>query len=206
MWCVASRSSAKEAQSLTNQIDVDLLHHNWQRFSGIDDEMNLAEFENFATAVNLNRRTAQRLWNLLDRDGSGIVSSSELSQGLFELKRLDVWTRYCPACAYANMCSFCQECNQTCAECTEQSFCSRHWAEHPGRPEAIAAEMALKGGGRLRESFGTAAYFRAALMIRPLEWAHEANNGLGVKQKAWLRQLIRRLKDEEAEAVDPAPP
>lgn len=200
-----SASGSKDTQRLGQEIDIDLLHSNWEKYSGIDDEMSKAEFEKFTMSVNLSRRTSEKLWRLLDSDKSGLVSRSELAEGFFQLQQYNVWIRYCPTCEYTSECPFCHECNQTCQECDDESFCSVHWAQHPGRAETCQADTGAQSHQMLRNKFGTAAYFRAALVIRPLEWAYQADNGLGVQQKAWLRQVLRNLKGvEETEEAEEA--
>merc|ERR1711998_170408 len=81
----------------------------------------------------MGRAQAIALWRLLDKDGSGGIDRHEFNVALQGLVQARMWIRYCPACVYTNTCTYCQECNDYCPNCNEESFCAAHWTDHPAR-------------------------------------------------------------------------
>ena len=186
-------------QQLASDLDVDSLGKNFGKFAGSDDVMDKEEFERFTKETNITRTQASALWNILDQDGSGRVDKREFATALTNLQQARAWLRYCPECVYTNTCTYCQECNSDCADCTEDFFCSAHWADHPARKEnaeveADAAEVF---------SVGSAEYFRRNLVIRPLSWAYTSQTTawLPVTAKAVLRQALRHQQLANAKAA-----
>ena len=78
---------------------------------------------------------ADRLWKLLDIDGNGIVDVDEFTTTMSNMTNARAWLRYCPTCDFMNECDFCKSVVD-CPNCTRETFCPKHWSEHPGAEEA----------------------------------------------------------------------
>ena len=77
---------------------------------------------------------ADRLWKLLDIDGNGIVDVDEFTTTMSNMTNARAWLRYCPTCDFQNECDFCRSVVD-CPNCTRETFCPKHWSEHPGAEE-----------------------------------------------------------------------
>jgi hypothetical protein len=186
-------------------------------------------FARFTKWSNITRQEANLLWQILDRDGSGAVEQREFQQGLASLQQARSWLRYCPDCVYANTCAFCLECNANCELCTDASFCTQHWTDHPARNASAAVETTEAE----KRFMNTSEVLRQQLVIRPLNWAytrcacplaappachcaspralpvslgilsrHSPLTGwLPISQKALLRQALRKQQLAHDEAI-----
>ena len=159
------------------------------------------EYARFTKEVNVTRQQAAALWNVLDKDHSGVVEVSEFHEALRNLQKARAWLRYCPECVYSNTCSYCQECNVECDDCTDESFCAAHWEDHPARSNPEEEDAVTRAHAVF--PVGSPEWAREALLIRPLAWAYHspATAWVPVAQKAKLRQLLRDQQLRSAEAA-----
>lgn len=193
---------SKITKDLASKLDVDVLGSSFARFAGADEKMDREEYARFTKETNITRQQAASLWNILDRDHSGMVDVKEFYEALSNLQQARAWLRYCPDCVYRNTCAYCQECNVDCDDCTDESFCASHWEDHPARSNPDAGDEA---NGQHHSAFpvGSQEWAREALLIRPLAWAYHspATAWVPVAQKAKLRQVLRDQQLKSAEAA-----
>lgn len=151
----------------------------------------LRRFDRFTKESNVTRSQAAALWQILDKDHSGVVSRLEFNEALQTLQQARAWLRYCPECVYRNTCPYCQECNASCSDCTESAFCASCWSDHPAR-HVVSAEDEENASANKR-AMDTASVLRTNLLIKPLNWAYTSPmmGWLPVQQKAALRQALR---------------
>lgn len=124
----------EEIRELSRAIDLDKLNIAFLTYAGPDQCMDLNEYTTFMRRLGLSQEIADRLWKLLDMDRNGIVDSDEFSKTLLALANARAWLRYCPECEFRNACDFCQSIEE-CENCTRETFCPRHWAEHPSNEQ-----------------------------------------------------------------------
>lgn len=192
-------------KALARTIDVDNLTKKFERFAGLDDVMTKDEFDEFIQESHLSRAVSRALWTMLDSDQSGTVSRDEFRHCLRRMQATRAWLRFCPTCDFTNDCPYCQECNFTCNKCNERVFCAQHWAVHPGRQKAAAAEEVEVDEAEAPPGHPVFSkeWAREKFVLRPLEWAYNSNIGLTVLQKQQIRikmQEQQRLHDEATAA------
>ena len=197
---LVEKADAKK-KNIAQSVDVDNLGKNFNRFAGLDDDMTREEFEEFTKSENMTRATSAALWVMLDKDMSGTVSRDEFRDALLEMQHSKAWLRYCPTCSFDNDCAFCQECNASCNKCTERAYCAACWAQHPGRNVRQHEVLDDEGNKKHVHAFGSREYWRAQLVLRPLEWAYNSNVGLSVAQKARVRVLLQEQYKAQDEAI-----
>ena len=102
---------------------------------------------------------------------------------------------------YDNTCAYCQECNSSCSDCTENAFCASCWADHPSR-HAVGEDDDENAASKQR-AMDTASVLRTNLLIKPLNWAYTSPvmGWLPVAQKAALRQALRSQQQKVDEAL-----
>jgi hypothetical protein len=123
-----------EIRELSRAIDLDKLNTAFLMYAGPDKRMDRNEYTTFMRRLGLSQEIADRLWTLLDMDRNGIVDSDEFSKTLHALTNARAWLRYCPECEFRNECAFCKSI-EDCENCTCETFCPRHWAEHPSNEQ-----------------------------------------------------------------------
>ena len=193
------------AKDMAAKLDIEILGRSFGRFAGADDIMDKEEFARFTKQTNVTRQQADALWNILDNDGSGLVSHAEFGDALNSLQQARAWLRYCPTCVYMNTCAYCQECNSNCENCSDTAFCARCWNDHPARNAGASEGDADSSGGGQR-SVNATELLRTHLVIRPLTWAYTspALVWLPMEQKAAIRQALRAQQQKSEDAAKKA--
>jgi len=137
---ISAEQREADLKKLSSQIDVDAMRAAFIKHAGPDELMDQNEFERFAKAMDI-MKIAPTLWNAMDNDRSGSVDKEEFYHALHNLTTARAWLRFCPTCMFENECEMCIK-SADCDDCTEQRFCVKHWAEHPGN--TLAADLKNK--------------------------------------------------------------
>lgn len=175
-----------KAKGLSSELDVDGLSATFRKHAGLNDALTRKEYDEFIKETKISSSAAASLWQLLDSDDNGTVTLEEFQAALQMLREARSVTRYCPTCQFRNECAFCDEV-ATCPDCSQRAFCTKCWANHPGRPDE-ARKAALSN-----LVVGSVEWVRYNLVGRPLELAYStvAKTTLPIDAKATIRKAMR---------------
>mmetsp|Transcript_45212 Transcript_45212/g.118679 ORF Transcript_45212/g.118679 Transcript_45212/m.118679 type:complete len:169 (-) Transcript_45212:180-686(-) len=125
-------------KNLAKHINLDKMRDAFYRYAGPDQRMDLEEYKKFVQIIQLPPSLIDPLWNLLDINRDGSVTSTEFCHGLHVMSQARAWNRFCPTCRYDNNCDFCVKVGLDCEECDNERFCPSCWDKHPAKNDIKA--------------------------------------------------------------------